>query len=233
VNLASALPATTEQARCLPPLPQPGRQLNLYDSMGQPPPSRRPWPPRWSGWPGQAGTPDPPDPRRAIRHTRDNRCQQATLRRGRRIGARSGLDADRPTFDHRRRRGQGHTHVPHYLVISSDQQLGHLVPRQPPGAREGACDRERGGSTAARPGRQARLEDVQKVLTGRGNICPSVDVDEDRQRIPGAARTAALLSHDWEAVTIYGLRGWMGETVDFRYPVIAIAGENGSGRALC
>ena len=94
---------------------------------------------------------------------------------------------------------------------------------------EPADEQLRGGTGRRAPS----LDDVQKVLTGRGNICPSVDVDEDRQRIPGAARTAALLSHDWEAVTIYGLRGWTGETVDFRYPVIAIAGENGSGRALC
>lgn len=33
------------------------------------------------------------------------------------------------------------------------------------------------------------------------------------------------------AVKISGLRGWQGETVEFRYPVVAIAGVNGSGKS--
>lgn len=34
-----------------------------------------------------------------------------------------------------------------------------------------------------------------------------------------------------ESIKISGLRGWNGETVDFRFPVVAIAGENGSGKS--
>ncbi|WP_327176401.1 AAA family ATPase [Streptomyces sp. NBC_01335] len=34
-----------------------------------------------------------------------------------------------------------------------------------------------------------------------------------------------------DAVTISGLRGWTGETVEFRFPVTAIAGENGAGKS--
>ncbi|MFD0567948.1 AAA family ATPase [Kitasatospora saccharophila] len=40
---------------------------------------------------------------------------------------------------------------------------------------------------------------------------------------------------DWplflERVQIDGLRGWVGEGVDFRFPVVAIAGENGAGKS--
>ncbi|MEU6382031.1 AAA family ATPase [Streptomyces bauhiniae] len=34
-----------------------------------------------------------------------------------------------------------------------------------------------------------------------------------------------------DSVTITGLRGWTGETVEFRFPVTAIAGENGAGKS--
>lgn len=34
-----------------------------------------------------------------------------------------------------------------------------------------------------------------------------------------------------DSVRIAGLRGWTGETVDFRYPVVAIAGVNGAGKS--
>ncbi|MEV6518954.1 AAA family ATPase [Micromonospora chalcea] len=34
-----------------------------------------------------------------------------------------------------------------------------------------------------------------------------------------------------ESVRITGLRGWSGESVEFRYPVTALAGENGSGKS--
>ncbi|MRH28149.1 AAA family ATPase [Microbacterium sp. SYP-A9085] len=34
-----------------------------------------------------------------------------------------------------------------------------------------------------------------------------------------------------QAINIQGLRGWRGETVDFRYPVVAIAGVNGAGKS--
>ncbi|WEB40950.1 AAA family ATPase [Streptomyces yunnanensis] len=34
-----------------------------------------------------------------------------------------------------------------------------------------------------------------------------------------------------DSVTIAGLRGWAGETVEFRFPVTAIAGENGAGKS--
>jgi energy-coupling factor transporter ATP-binding protein EcfA2 len=34
-----------------------------------------------------------------------------------------------------------------------------------------------------------------------------------------------------ESISIDGLRGWSGETVDFRFPVVAIAGENGAGKS--
>src|SRR5208337_3470312 len=34
-----------------------------------------------------------------------------------------------------------------------------------------------------------------------------------------------------ESVKIDGLRGWKGETVHFKFPIVAIAGENGSGKS--
>ncbi|MCJ0875855.1 ATP-dependent endonuclease [Streptomyces sp. AP-93] len=57
--------------------------------------------------------------------------------------------------------------------------------------------------------------------------------------------TASPLTSDWntvrysdrgwpqflDSITISGLRGWRGETVEFRFPVTAIAGENGAGKS--
>src|SRR4051812_3122305 len=34
-----------------------------------------------------------------------------------------------------------------------------------------------------------------------------------------------------ESVRIDGLRGWQGEAIEFRFPVVAIAGENGAGKS--
>ncbi|MEU9108759.1 ATP-binding protein [Streptomyces xanthophaeus] len=34
-----------------------------------------------------------------------------------------------------------------------------------------------------------------------------------------------------ESIQIDGLRGWSGERIDFRFPVVAIAGENGAGKS--
>ena len=34
-----------------------------------------------------------------------------------------------------------------------------------------------------------------------------------------------------ESVKIDGLRGWNGEMVHFKFPIVAIAGENGSGKS--
>lgn len=59
------------------------------------------------------------------------------------------------------------------------------------------------------------------------------------------APTIAKLTHEWdsarhgnngwplflEAVTLSGIRGWTGEQIEFRYPVVAISGENGSGKS--
>ena len=59
------------------------------------------------------------------------------------------------------------------------------------------------------------------------------------------APTAAKLSSTWDATTntkqgwpkflstaeISGLRGWTGQSIDFNYPVVAIAGANGSGKS--
>lgn len=53
------------------------------------------------------------------------------------------------------------------------------------------------------------------------------------------------LTHEWntarntakgwpqflEAVHVDGLRGWNNETVEFRFPVVAVAGENGAGKS--
>ncbi|MGW0392057.1 ATP-dependent nuclease [Streptomyces sp. NPDC003042] len=57
--------------------------------------------------------------------------------------------------------------------------------------------------------------------------------------------TLSPLTHEWntarntakgwpqflEAVHVDGLRGWNGETVEFRFPVVAVAGENGAGKS--
>ncbi|GLW52521.1 ATP-dependent nuclease [Kitasatospora phosalacinea] len=59
------------------------------------------------------------------------------------------------------------------------------------------------------------------------------------------AATISPLTSDWntarysekgwpqflDAITINGLRGWKGETIEFRFPVTAIAGENGAGKS--
>lgn len=34
-----------------------------------------------------------------------------------------------------------------------------------------------------------------------------------------------------EMVQIDGLRGWTGQTINFQFPVVAIVGENGSGKS--
>ncbi|NUV91607.1 AAA family ATPase [Streptomyces sp. KAI 90] len=57
--------------------------------------------------------------------------------------------------------------------------------------------------------------------------------------------TLSSLTHEWntarntnkgwplflDSVQIDGLRGWTGEVVEFRFPVVAIAGENGAGKS--
>ncbi len=47
--------------------------------------------------------------------------------------------------------------------------------------------------------------------------------------------TARNTSKGWplflDAVQIEGLRGWNGESIEFRFPVVAIAGENGAGKS--
>src|SRR5947209_8695766 len=50
-----------------------------------------------------------------------------------------------------------------------------------------------------------------------------------------------LLSNKWttgvgwpqrlESIEIHGLRGWQGQRVDFKFPIVAICGENGSGKS--
>ncbi|GAB3003443.1 bacteriophage protein [Amycolatopsis acidiphila] len=65
------------------------------------------------------------------------------------------------------------------------------------------------------------------------------------ERCMEPVRTAAGLEADWnternsekgwpqflESVSIDGLRGWRGEEIEFRFPVVAIAGVNGSGKS--
>lgn len=61
----------------------------------------------------------------------------------------------------------------------------------------------------------------------------------------GQARTLPKMLSDWasnrhatggwprflEAVSLDGIRGWSGQWIEFRFPVVAIAGENGSGKS--
>lgn len=63
------------------------------------------------------------------------------------------------------------------------------------------------------------------------DIMTAVTVDKLTQ----AWNTEAHSSKGWPAflnsVKIGGLRGWRGEIVEFRYPVVAIAGRNGAGKS--
>ena len=34
-----------------------------------------------------------------------------------------------------------------------------------------------------------------------------------------------------EMIEVFGLRGWTGQTVNFNFPVVAIVGENGTGKS--
>lgn len=47
--------------------------------------------------------------------------------------------------------------------------------------------------------------------------------------------TAGSGSSDWQqflsSIRVTGLRGWNGEPIDFRFPIVALAGENGSGKS--
>ncbi|WP_285247767.1 AAA family ATPase [Pseudarthrobacter sp. efr-133-R2A-89] len=61
----------------------------------------------------------------------------------------------------------------------------------------------------------------------------------------GLAKTIPKLASDWaterhsqkgwpkflESVKVNGIRGWSGQMVEFRFPVVAIAGENGAGKS--
>jgi predicted ATP-dependent endonuclease of OLD family len=63
--------------------------------------------------------------------------------------------------------------------------------------------------------------------------------------IPGRPPSLRRLMSDWDtaahgnggwlqfltSIKVSGLRGWTGELVEFRFPVVAIAGENGSGKS--
>lgn len=61
----------------------------------------------------------------------------------------------------------------------------------------------------------------------------------------GLAKTLPKLTSDWaternsnkgwpkflESVSVSGIRGWSGQKIEFRFPVVAIAGENGAGKS--
>src|SRR5580704_3698521 len=58
---------------------------------------------------------------------------------------------------------------------------------------------------------------------------------------PKLSKQMRLLQNKWntnagwpkrlESIEIRGLRGWTGQRIDFRFPIIAISGENGSGKS--
>jgi predicted ATPase len=58
---------------------------------------------------------------------------------------------------------------------------------------------------------------------------------DDRRRLERDWASAGHQSNGWpqflSSVKIEGLRGWNAEQVDFRFPIVAIAGENGSGKS--
>ena len=149
------------------PLPywEPANQPAIAHVAATPIPSS--WPLQGSGWPGQAGTPDPPAPPNVTRHPSGD--HHPTIGPGGRwIGARSGLDADSPTFDHWRRRDRGAPPIATARWALRHYHRRATMSRAPAARRASEAERERAQAGRSRrrvSGRQARLEDVQEVLT--------------------------------------------------------------------
>lgn len=65
-----------------------------------------------------------------------------------------------------------------------------------------------------------------------GNIAPQAQTLPKLTSEWAASRTG---SSGWvkylDAIFLSGMRGWSGQSVEFRFPVVAIAGENGSGKS--
>ena len=147
------------------PLPywEPANQPAIAHVAATPIPSS--WPLQGSGWPGQAGTPDPPAPPNVTRHPSGDHHPT--------IGPGAGGSG----------RAAGLTRTARPLTIGGDGTGGHHPSQQPgghfgittagppcpaPAARRASeAERERAQAGRSRrrvSGRQARLEDVQKVL---------------------------------------------------------------------
>ena len=62
-----------------------------------------------------------------------------------------------------------------------------------------------------------------------------MSLEEERRRLERDWVSAGHQGNGWPqfltSVKIDGLRGWSGEQIDFRFPIVAIAGENGSGKS--
>ena len=68
-----------------------------------------------------------------------------------------------------------------------------------------------------------------EIIGGTVPIAPNIekltsDWDGERHSKKGWRQFLASVSLD-------GLRGWAGEVVEFRYPIVALAGENGAGKS--
>ncbi|WP_440950555.1 ATP-dependent nuclease [Methanosphaerula subterraneus] len=59
------------------------------------------------------------------------------------------------------------------------------------------------------------------------NIMESDEIKKIREKFQERKNWPQFL----ESIKISGIRGWTGETVEFRFPIVAIAGENGSGKS--
>jgi predicted ATPase len=63
----------------------------------------------------------------------------------------------------------------------------------------------------------------------------TAEVTRALRRLTSDWNNDAHAAHGWpqflRSVKINGLRGWTGESIEFRFPIVALAGENGSGKS--
>ena len=56
-------------------------------------------------------------------------------------------------------------------------------------------------------------------------------ISSEMRKLQNKWRTGTAWPKRLEWLEISGIRGWIGQRVDFQFPIVAIVGENGSGKS--
>src|SRR5262245_47570012 len=86
------------------------------------------------------------------------------------------------------------------------------------------------GPARKRPG-SFRLPRKPPYCGFRSIAEPSMSKSADMRRLQAAWSTGQRWPKRLEWVEIDGVRGWTGQRIDFQFPIVALVGENGSGKS--